>query len=489
MPAPINYTGGFSNPMDSIMKTLQLGQTLGQMGDRMDARALAQQNAAAKAERDQKISEAFDLINENPTAENYVNLANLLPPEQGKSIRESYDLLDEAKQKTFLRDSANIFAAFKAGNPDIAVGLLRDRIEAAKNAGDTQSAQRLQSMVDLSQTGPQGRQIVEDMFGMNVAMMPGGKEAIEGVVKFADERRLEIEHPDLMELKKQELSKATSDAEKAEIELKYTKQIKNFDLMKAGSDLGLSKAQTQQIIKDTNMFDEETAKMMMAIAGMKIAGTLTAEQAFSMETTLRNDFTKRAASTADMKRSHEVLKASGADSGPVGDVALVFAFMKMLDPGSVVRESEFAVAEATAGRLDRLYMDIVKKTQTGERLTPDQRKQYMELADKYMEAAIEHEDRVKKGLEKVVMNYGLNPEHIFVMEHGLEGQTPAQPGATPQAKTNLDSMKALALQRFPGEAAEINSIKDEEEFRRRYKVTAGMFDEQNKPADAVEVDY
>jgi len=58
MPAPINYAQGFTNPMDSIMQTLQLGNALGQMGQIRDQRAAAQQAAEAKDARDAEIQAA-----------------------------------------------------------------------------------------------------------------------------------------------------------------------------------------------------------------------------------------------------------------------------------------------------------------------------------------------------------------------------------------------------------------------------------------------
>jgi hypothetical protein len=54
------------------------------------------------------------------------------------------------------------------------------------------------------------------------------------------------------------------------------------------------------------------------------------------------------------------------------DIALVYSYMKMLDPGSVVREGEFATAQNAAGVPDTVR-NLWNKALTGERLNPKQR--------------------------------------------------------------------------------------------------------------------
>jgi hypothetical protein len=59
--------------------------------------------------------------------------------------------------------------------------------------------------------------------------------------------------------------------------------------------------------------------------------------------------------------------ASAEDPSAAGDLALIFSFMKLIDPGSVVRESEFATAETAAGVPERLR-NLYNKLETGRRL-------------------------------------------------------------------------------------------------------------------------
>lgn len=71
---------------------------------------------------------------------------------------------------------------------------------------------------------------------------------------------------------------------------------------------------------------------------------------------------------------------------PAGDLAAATKVMKILDPGSVVRESELGMAMAATGVEDKVrnYANMVI---TGEKLTPSQRKDFVELSDKLYNAA------------------------------------------------------------------------------------------------------
>lgn len=63
------------------------------------------------------------------------------------------------------------------------------------------------------------------------------------------------------------------------------------------------------------------------------------------------------------------------------DIASVFQFMKILDPSSVVRETEFATAASSSWILDRVTsLQILKKAESGQILTPKQRQQFAQIA-------------------------------------------------------------------------------------------------------------
>jgi hypothetical protein len=98
---------------------------------------------------------------------------------------------------------------------------------------------------------------------------------------------------------------------------------------------------------------------------------------------LRGDFRSEPIYKAhqDVQSAYSQITASLKQNSPAGDLAGATKIMKILDPGSVVRESELGMAMAASGALDRMvnYADM---TIRGTKLTPDQRKDFQTLADK-----------------------------------------------------------------------------------------------------------
>lgn len=68
----------------------------------------------------------------------------------------------------------------------------------------------------------------------------------------------------------------------------------------------------------------------------------------------------------------DTIKNAIANPGAFGDIATIFAFMKTLDPASVVRESEYATAR-DAGSLFTRAKNAVQKLESGKQLTDRQR--------------------------------------------------------------------------------------------------------------------
>jgi hypothetical protein len=133
------------------------------------------------------------------------------------------------------------------------------------------------------------------------------------------------------------------------------------------------------------------------------------QKGYENESKLRNDFKSEGIvkDYNDMLTAHKQIKAGIASGTPIGDVATATKVMKLLDPGSVVRESELAIAMAAGGRLDRLK-NFVELQIKGEKLTPTQRKEFGSLADELMEAAGQAYNQKRGEYAQFGKTYGLN---------------------------------------------------------------------------------
>ena len=107
----------------------------------------------------------------------------------------------------------------------------------------------------------------------------------------------------------------------------------------------------------------------------------------------------------DMKSAYSQVVSSLAQGTPIGDVAGATKVMKLLDPGSVVRESELGIAMAAAGRMDRLQ-NYFNNLMTGEKLTPTQRDDFQRLSNELYAAAGQAYNQKRGEYEQFGKTYG-----------------------------------------------------------------------------------
>ena len=101
---------------------------------------------------------------------------------------------------------------------------------------------------------------------------------------------------------------------------------------------------------------------------------------FENESKLRKEYDKSSADFKEAKLGFEkVQNAATSDPSGANDLALIFGYMKVLDPGSVVREGEFANAQNTGGISERVW-SLYNQLLRGERLTPGQRTNFIQSA-------------------------------------------------------------------------------------------------------------
>lgn len=145
-------------------------------------------------------------------------------------------------------------------------------------------------------------------------------------------------------------------------------------------------------------------------AGAASVSVSTGQKGYENESKLRNDFKSEPIykDFQDMQAAYKQIKAGAAQKTPIGDVAAATKLMKLLDPGSVVRESELGIAMAAGGRMDRLQ-NYVQMQISGEKLTPTMRKDFVALADELYRASAQAYNAKRADYEKMGSRYGLDP--------------------------------------------------------------------------------
>lgn len=128
---------------------------------------------------------------------------------------------------------------------------------------------------------------------------------------------------------------------------------------------------------------------------------------------LRKEFTSQSKDFISLRDAIAKVRLAEEESSAAGDVALVFNFMRMLDPGSTVREGEFATAAEAAGLDDRM-VQIARKVDTGEILTPDQRKDFVNVAEGIFRSQEAAQKQLEQSFSGIATRQNMNPEDVIV---------------------------------------------------------------------------
>jgi len=206
MPAPIDYGVQIADPTQSFLSAFQAGTSI------QDAQFKQQQQVQQAAQ--QKLIQAgfAKLQSPNATAADYANLSMMLPETQAKAVRESFSMLDSERQKTALGQAGQVFSAFKAGKPEIAISYLDQQIDAKRNSGDEAGAKFLETWRNVAKENPQA---TENYFGYTISQIPGGDKVIESAIKLGGESRAAAKAPSELREAKAKADEAFTKAEVA----------------------------------------------------------------------------------------------------------------------------------------------------------------------------------------------------------------------------------------------------------------------------------
>jgi hypothetical protein len=260
---PINYGVEIQDPTQSFLSAFQTGAAI------QDTR-LKQEQQQQQMANQKLIQEGFAKLRQpGATAADYANLAMVLPETQAKAVRESFSMLSGERQQNALQQSGQVFSAFKAGKPEIAIGLLDRQIEAKRNSGDNEGAMFLETWRDVAKENPKA---TEDYFGFTISQMPGGDKVIESAVKFGSERRAEAKAPAELIQANAAADKAvadattaqatatnTADAQKAKVQAQYAEKVELANLEKTGWDVKNLRSQIGDRAARLNLDQQTTA--------------------------------------------------------------------------------------------------------------------------------------------------------------------------------------------------------------------------------------
>lgn len=181
--------------------------------------------------------------------------------------------------------------------------------------------------------------------------------------------------------------------------------------------------------------DGSQAKEIYAPSGESATGPYKdMKQKADVEESLRKEVAKTNSDYATIRDAEAKIEALGNDSSAGADIALIYSYMKTLDPGSVVRETEYATAQNATGVPDQVR-NVWNRVLSGERLNPAQRADFVKQAKKVAATQRQQYERSLTQYEGVAKRLQVDPRNVILdlghTQARQEAQDAIRKGADP----------------------------------------------------------
>lgn len=410
MVQPIDYTVPMQNPLAAFEQAANMGMGIRQNQQTLEANRLKIEAEKAGQERLRQVGElVMKAARPDATIDDMrAVLMTAASPEQFKAYESKLNSMTLAEKQAQFTPALKVVYALQGGNLDVAEKMLLAQATAQENSGDPARAAQTRAMAET----------IKEDGGVTVLADFKSKLAIDSEVGQPGLKA--IEESSLFKPKLQEAEgKAKSAGFQAtidEIKAKWAPKNEEANYKDLLAGIGLKGAQTSaaqasaESSRASAAASRATAGREAAEARSLTAGVIPVAKRTEAETALRKEYNTQTAPFKEVQSSYRRVKA--AEPTGAGDVALVYGYMKMLDPGSVVREGEFATAEKTAG-IPSAVVNAYNKAISGKRLTDDQRNIFKRQAGGLYNAALESETTVRTGIERIAKKGGLDTGQIF----------------------------------------------------------------------------
>lgn len=183
---------------------------------------------------------------------------------------------------------------------------------------------------------------------------------------------------------------------------------------------------------------DNVAKLLREIE----TGGMTERQRAESEEGLRREFSTLAKPYFEVRDAFGRIEVAARNPSAAGDLALIFNFMKILDPVSTVREGEFATAQNAGGVPDRIKA-LYNRIARGERLTEDQRGDFVNQSRNLMTEQERQYLAIQNQYGGIAQRLGLNQQNVLI-----DFRRPA-PNQAETQRLLTEAREALAAGRNP----------------------------------------
>jgi hypothetical protein len=160
-------------------------------------------------------------------------------------------------------------------------------------------------------------------------------------------------------------------------------------------------------------------------AAPSVGNFKSAKEAAEAEEGLRKEFTSQSKDFVTIRNAYNTIEQVAKNPSPAADIALIYSIMKVFDPTSVVRETEYATAQNAAGVPDQLR-NVWNRILSGERLNPQQRSDFVNQARTIYRTQEQSYNRTRDQYQGITERLGLNPQNTLIEFSNPQAAGPAQ---------------------------------------------------------------
>jgi hypothetical protein len=291
---------------------------------------------------------------------------------------------------------------YDEGSIPVMLGKLRYTKAAAEQADAIAKAKKQE--VDIANARQEGVRKSTEAFMQAVSADPT-QEGLNQALELYPEMKGKVpSYPGAWMTRGGMMTVPVKDRAKAEMDARTLKGTDEFGVPKLDRDkLALETAAKQEQSRHNRQMEGLQA------SASRIAQSNSGVQREGM---LRDDFAKESKNFVAIRDAYGKVKQAASTDSAAADVALIYGFMRILDPTSTVREGEFATAQ-NAGSIPDRVVAAYNRAINGGRLSPNIRQDFVAQTDKIYQQADKDHAKTERFFGDVAKRYGLDPNQVL----------------------------------------------------------------------------
>lgn len=193
---------------------------------------------------------------------------------------------------------------------------------------------------------------------------------------------------------------------------------------------------------------------------LKAAGEKAATDAANKKTELESKYRTELLGLQPVKEyqlaaiGRDKVRSAAKDLSGAGSLAVIFGYMKTLDPTSTVREGEFANAQNAGGVPERIR-NAWNSALDGNKLTPEMRAEFVASAESQFKAYEARAKQLMDGYKKLAAENGVDPSRVVLEGLVVGDETPA---STPAQSSPPNTLSSTNPRRAPMPEGELGGV-------------------------------